>query len=152
MFGGPVKGKNVLDFNIPHYDNGALSVEVFNSLGETIGKQFLAIPVVQPELHFYEHSPLRGLFEREVASPLTFIGEETTIYGEPYFMNTRMREQDASFSWSINSESAPHDTETPNAITLRHVGGEGSAEVGLTIVTKGQIPQFLEGAFSLFFQ
>ncbi len=152
MFGGPVKGKNVLDFDIPHYDSGELSVEVFNSKGETLGKQSLTLPVVEPELHFYEHNPLRGLYQREVANPLTLIGEETTIYGEPYFMNTRMREQDASFSWSINSESAEHDAETPNAITLRHVGGEGSAEIGLTIVTKGQIPQFLESAFSLFFQ
>jgi hypothetical protein len=151
LFGGAVKGKNVLEVALPHYDNGGLTVEVFGTDGSIIGRETVSLTGVQPEVYFYEHSPLRGLSEKAVVSPLQFIGEEATIYAEPYFMNTSMNEDADTFSWKINGEETAHDTNTPNAITLRHVGGEGEARVGFTMVTKSQIPQFVEKLFQLIF-
>ncbi len=152
LLGGPIRGKNILEETMPRYDNKPLSVQVVNQNGDVIGKKSILLRAASPELHFYEQNPLRGLSSREAQNPLTLIGEETTIYGEPYFINTQMNERDATFSWKINGAEANHDASSPNAITLRHVGGEGNARVGFSIVTKTRIPQFIEKTFQIFFE
>ncbi|MCF7816066.1 MAG: hypothetical protein K9M10_02460 [Candidatus Pacebacteria bacterium] len=151
LFGGPVNGKNVLDFTMPHYDNGLLSVEIFNAKGTLVGGGDISLITVSPELHFYEQNPLRGLSQRELVSPFSLLGEETTISGEPYYMNTALSSNDADFTWKINNVPASSDLSFPNAITLRRVGESGTAEIDLRIVTKQRIPQFVEKAFKLFF-
>lgn len=153
LSGGAQKGKNVIETVMPHYDNKPLTVEVFDSTsGKIIGKKSILLKGSTPELHFYEHSPLKGLSHKELSTPFALIGEETTIYAEPYFMNGVSHEQNMLFKWTIDGEPANHDTNTPNAITLRHVGGSGSADVGVSIVSKTQIPQFVEKVFKILFE
>lgn len=150
--GGALKGKNVLDLEMPHYDDNVLGVEVFTTGGELVGQGGVLLMATEPELHFYEYNPLRGLSEREVTNPLRLLSEETTIYGEPYFIDARMNETEATFSWSINNESVTHDEDIPNALTLRHVGGEGSAMINFDIVTEKVFPQFVRRAFQVIFE
>ncbi len=151
LFGGASKGKNVLDLAMPHYDDVVLGVEVFASTGERIGEGSVLLKAVEPELHFYEFSPLRGLYEREVQSPFQLLSEETTIYGEPYFIDAKMNEADAVFTWSLNNQRVDHDSSVPNALTLRHVGGGGDSLVGLRVVTTKAIPQLITKAFQVNF-
>lgn len=54
-----------------------LVVEVLNESGNTVSSQSMDLEAVQPELHFYEWSPLRGLYQRELSNPFALIGEET---------------------------------------------------------------------------
>ena len=152
LLGGPVKGKNVLDLTMSRYRDTSLSVEVLNNEGVTVGKRSLTLKSEEPEIHFYEHSPLRGLVEKEVQSPLPLIGEEITVYGEPFFMNTEISSAAADFVWKINGARSSAAIEDPNAITLRHMGGAGEAEIHLSIMTKGRVPQLASKAFSLFFE
>ncbi|MFZ2253153.1 MAG: hypothetical protein WAW13_03200 [Minisyncoccia bacterium] len=151
LMGGQTKGKRTIDIQMPHYDNLDLFVEVYTSTGELIGRGAVLLLAVEPELHFYENSPLRGLSERELSSPFRLIGEEATIYGEPYFIDSPMRENDATFTWMIDYEPVPHDSSLPNALTLRKVGGAGKAEIDFSVVTRGGIPQFVQKAFQLIF-
>lgn len=150
--GGPVKGKNVVEFTPPLYNSNPILLQVYNNDGVQVGRKQLELPRVQPELHFYERSPLRGLSTREVSNPLSLIGEEVTIYGEPYFINSKLRESDIGFTWKINGTDTPHDATQLNSVTLRHVGGQGSADIGLSVLTKTQIPQFIESRFKMLFQ
>ncbi len=152
LLGGPIRGKNVLDITMPRYDNKPLSVQVMSPNGDVIGKKSILLRSATPELHFYEHSPLRGLFGKEIRSPYTLIGEETTLYGEPYFINAKVDAEEADFKWEIDGAKAEHDPQAPNTITLRHVGGEGKSRIELSVITKTKIPQFIEKAFQIFFE
>ncbi len=152
LFGGPKKGGESVEVEMPQYDDEILSVEIIKDTGETVGELHTFLKTNQPELHFYEHSPLRGLREREIVSPLYLIAEETTIYGEPYFLDARMDEKDATFTWKIDYEEAAHDAEAPNALTLRHVGGAGESTVQFSAVTTKSIFQFVENSIQLIFQ
>lgn len=152
LLGGPVKGKNVLNFTMPHFDDKRLIVEVFATDGTIVGRQSLTLNASRPELHFYEQSPLRGLFQKEVTDPFTLIGNETTIYGEPYFINTNSNDGALEFTWNIDGERVASDTTAPNAITLRHVGGGGNAEVSLKVIKNERIPQFVKKTFQIFFK
>lgn len=152
LSGGTLKGKNVLDLEMPHYDDKVLSVEVFNADGDALGQGGVLLTAVEPELHFYEHNPLRGLSERAASSPLQLLNEETTIYGEPYFIDARMRETEATFSWSIDTEPVAPDENIPNALTLRHIGGKGSSMIDFDIVTRKNFPQFVRRTLQVIFE
>ncbi len=151
LFGGPVKGKNVVTLPLSRYGNRTITVDVINAEGTTVGRNGVTIRAQQPEIHFYEESPLRGLSERVLTSPFPLTSDEVTIYGEPYFMNARVQNSEVDLMWSINNEQTAPDSQTPNAITLRRVGGEGSALVGLRAVTTKRIPQLIEKTFQIFF-
>lgn len=149
--GGQTKGKRTISIEMPHYDDVLLFVEVFKSTGELIGKGVARLLATEPELHFYENSPLRGLSERELMSPFYLIGEEVTIYGEPYFIDAPMNETSAEFAWKIDYEPALHDASIPNALTLRKVGGAGESTIDFSVVTRSGIPQFVQKTFQLIF-
>ena len=150
--GGGVRGKNVATFTLSRYDNKPLILEIFDDNGDMIGEKFTTLRTTSPELLFYEESPLRGLSLKTLASPFPFIGEEVTIYGEPYFINAEMDEQDAEFSWTINNTDVSSSVGIPNALTLERTGDIGEASIGFTIITKTRIPQFLQQTFQTFFQ
>ena len=149
LFGGPVKGKYAYLFTMPRYGSKRLSVDVTDATGKSVGEGAIELRATQPELHFYEQSPLRGLSQKEVARPLPFIGEETTVYGEPYFLNASMRNEDATFNWKINSLKTAIGQDTPNAITLQRIGDRGQSQVSFEIITRQKIPQLINGVFDL---
>lgn len=151
LLGGPVRGKYTLDYIMPRYDDNELTVEVFNAKGVSVGKKSILVSPVETQLHFYEYSSLRGLSERTTANPLPLISEETTLYGEPYFMNTSMEESGATFTWKLNGEPVPADASLPNAITLSHSGDMGESLVSLSIITKSRIPQYVMETLKLIF-
>lgn len=151
LFGGPVKGKNVYEFTMPRYGTKRLFVDVADATGNTIGRGAVSLVATDPEMHFYEQSPLRGLSQKVVSDPLPFIGEETTIYGEPYFISSQMNTGDASFTWKIDGVKTNQNSAVPNAITLQRVGDSGATRVSLDIITNRQIPDFIKGAFNIAF-
>jgi hypothetical protein len=149
LLGGQVKGKYALDLAMPHYDSNYLTVEVFDANGTTVGSNTLVLKATEPELHFYDESPLRGLSEREIQSPFQLIGDEITIYSEPYFMN--IVGSSATTEWKVNNTVTEANPNAPNSITLRHQGGSGGAQVMFSETTNSTIPQFVKKAFQLIF-
>ena len=147
--GGAIKGKHVLDFTMPRYDRKSLSVQVYDQNGILVGRSSVTLDAEEPELLFYEQSPLRGLQEKVIASPFPLLGDEVTLYGEPYYLH---RVSDADYSWTIDGSEATPDTNTPNAITLQSLGTTGNANIDLEVVTRAKIPQFVSGGFNLFLQ
>jgi hypothetical protein len=149
LFGGPLKGKNAVNMTLSRYDNKTLSVEVFDSKGASVGRKAIVLRASEPELLFYEESPLRGLSERSIASPFVSFGDQVTLYGEPYYLNAQM--SDADSYWSIDGQQQGA-SEIPNAITLEKTGSGGSALIKFTAITKGLVPQFLEDSFKIVFE
>lgn len=152
LFGGPVKGKQAIDFTVSRFRGKTLGVTVTNSAGVTVGERTIEVPQTEPRLLFYEYSPLRGLLERAVTGPLPLISEEVTVYGEPYFFHTGVARGDAEFSWRIDGSPVNVMGGEPNAVTLRQVGAGGGAEVNLRVVSTKRIPQVVDGSFRTFFE
>jgi hypothetical protein len=150
--GGPIKGKYMLDFVMPRYDQKTLSVQVLDQNGTPIGRSAATLEAEEPEILFYEHSALRGLGQKTIASPYPLLGEEATIYGEPYFTHSAVGADTTSFDWKIDGEDATSEPGIPNAISLRRTGDAGSARISLSVTTKDRIPQFVSNTFNLFFK
>ncbi|RLC08257.1 MAG: hypothetical protein DRI24_23635 [Deltaproteobacteria bacterium] len=116
-----------------------------------VASDFVILEAHPPELHFYEENPLRGLQEKAVGNNLYLLGEETTVSGEPYYMRSELDSLGTSFDWEIDGRSVPTNSDRPNAITLQRIGESGSSNIKLEIITKGNLPQFVRGAFRLLF-
>lgn len=151
LFGGPVGGKNVAELTIPRYDNKRLTVEVFDEDGSPVAKNSVVLRTQEPELHFYELNPLRGLGQKALGSQYVLLGEESTISGEPYYLSPDDLDE-VNVSWKLDGQSANSVEGRPNQLTLERVG-EGSvrARVGLEIITNALLPQFVRGALDLVF-
>lgn len=151
LMGGPVKGKNVLFYNMPQFADSELSVEVINGKGVSIGRKVIPIDPVEPELHFYEYSSLRGLEERAISSPFSLIANETTLYGEPYFMNAHLRDSNMLYTWEVDGKEIPYDSVVPNAILLKKQDNTGNGSVSLQIVVDATFPQYVRESLDYIF-
>lgn len=152
LFGGPIRGKRVIETRMPLYQDHTLTVVVYNTRGTPLGRRTIALDPTVPEVHFYEENPLRGLSRKAITDDFVLIGEETTVHAEPYFMNIEPKTFSGEISWELNGEHVDPTGVVPNAITLRHVGGEGSANIAFRYITQNLPPQLVEKAFSIFFK
>ena len=148
ILGRVVNVKNILTFAMPIYSKGR-SVEVIGPERRVVARKSITPTSVQPELYFYEWSPLRGLYQRAISGQFPLIGGEATIYGEPYFVNASPNNQNAMIDWSIGNFSVSSDFGESRALTLStETMSEGA--VSLRILTKDTVPQLLEGSFNVF--
>lgn len=151
LLGGPVKGRNVLVYQMPQFADSELTVEVFNADGASVGRKRIPFEPVEPQLHFYESNSLRGLGERAVSSPFTLIANETVLYGEPYFFNTRLKDPKTLYTWELDGNEIAHDPIVPNAITLKKDGDAGEGTVSLQVVFDTVFPQYVGESLNYIF-
>ncbi len=149
--GGPVRGKQSIELTMSRFSDNVLTVTVIDNSGQSIAQKSLSLNPSNTELHFYEDNPLRGLHERAINDTFTLIGDETTITGEPYYMQTDLSPRTATFTWSINGETSTYQNPDPNTITLRRSGGGGSAAIELKALTTAKIPQYIRKTFNIQF-
>jgi hypothetical protein len=147
LFAGPVRGKSRVSFEMPLYSKD-LVVEVLNESGNTVGRRSMNIEAVQPELHFYEWSPLRGLYQRELSNPFALIGEETVIHGEPYFIPKTPSRENTDLTWRIGGMPVSANAEAAQAFGLTREN-LGNGQVSLRLVTKDRVPAVLEKSLTV---
>lgn len=153
LSGGPLKGKYAMDVVVPRLQSGQLTVEVYNSRGGLVGKKSILIGSVQPQLHIYEYSPLHGLSERAVQSPRALTSAQTTLYAEPFFLNTQILDTlNTDFVWKLNNVTVPVSESALNAIELTKNGSTGEASVSVAITTLKKIPQYVADTIHVVFQ
>lgn len=151
LFGGPLMGKNSVNLATSLFGDDRVSVSV--SLNDVpVGEAEAVVTVSEPEIHFYEYSPLRGLMLREVRDPFSFVSNETTIYGEPYFLGAPLTANAVAFTWKLNGTEVQSKAGAPNALVLERTGETGSAQVEYQVVTKGAVPQLVKKALNLIFE
>lgn len=140
--GGGSKGENSFSF-IPEFEREVLlSVDVFDRSGKLIASKSQIIPIVKPELYFYEKNPLRGLSLVVLTDPYIFIGEETTIKAEEYFMSREIPNENLLTEWKIDNRTQNNNEENPREIILNKKGRGGSIELSFHI---RNIKQLLQG-------
>ncbi len=150
--GGGVRGMQSATLVVPRYSGGNVRVIVSNESG-VVAESSVSLDAMNPEIHFYEENPLRGLSERAIGDTgIALIGDETTVHAEPYFMKAGVAGFNAmKFAWKVNGLATQNTSADPHIITLRRAGGGGAVNVDTRIITTDAIPQFVDGRFTINF-
>jgi hypothetical protein len=152
LFGGPLKGGQSIEFEMPRYQGDLLSVEIFDSRGKVIGGKTITLTPIEPVLHFYEDNPLRGMASQAIRKEFALVGEEATIRAVPYFMDTDLDPNTVSLEWGLDGVAVKSNNE-PNTVTLRKVGeGGGQTTLTLRMLLKRTVPQYLTGSVGIIFR
>lgn len=152
LFGGPVQGRNVVTFDIPFASEAHIRLDVLDPTdGHVVASSNEYVPIVKPEVHFYEHSLLLGESHNAVGSTFNLIGDETNIKAEPYFINNKDLTQEPKLAWKIDGSTTENPNPDPFTITLRKTGGTGSAKVYFSARSTKALSQFAENSFTISF-
>jgi hypothetical protein len=127
-----------------------VSVDVLNAAEQKIAEDTIEIPIVEPEVVFYEKNPLRGLSLVALADPFTLIGAETALRAETYFMDAALPAADVFSEWTQNS-TALAATDDPREISLQPGGKHGDTRIGYSIHNLRQLLQSAKGAITVRF-
>jgi hypothetical protein len=114
---GPVRGRNIMTFDMPIGNSAILSVEVQELLdpatgqtpGRTIAHRLIKIPSVRPTLLFYEVNTLLGISQKPISKNLSLVGESGTVRAEPFNLDSNVYNNPARHFWTVN------DVETSNS-------------------------------------
>jgi hypothetical protein len=149
--GGALLGKNSITYT-PNFENEiSVSVDIINSQGAVIMNETVVIPVVKPELYFYELNPLRGLSTIAMRNPYIFVGQETTVRAEPYYVNSNLFDKNPHTEWLINGQKVETTSAEANEITLRKEGEQGSIELFFQIRNMQQLLQGVKDSITIRF-
>lgn len=146
--GGSLYGQNTLDFKPSFEYKMNVSVDIFNSEGTRVAGETVIVPIVEPELYFYEQNPLRGLLGTALRDPHIFVGEEMVVRAEGYYMDTDTA--DIHTMWEINNKEVAF-SENPTEITLRKEGNAGTASLSFHIRNMKQLLQGVEKSINIQF-
>lgn len=147
--GGVLKGKQSIDLTLSRFTNGSLHVVVYDENGTLIGDEYADIPVVEPEMHFYEVNPLKGTLHRELSKQVSLIGEEITVAGLPYFADTELKNGDGVGIWTIGNTNTKKNESAPHRITLQGTGETGATKINFSYETAKTIPERVKGFFTI---
>lgn len=149
--GSALKGQDSFTFTPGFGDENILSVDIFDRTGKHIASKSQIIPILKPELYFYEKNPLRGLSFVALSDPYIFIGDETTIKAEGYFMDYEDSDTKLLHEWKIDGiKQLIYKTEQTE-ITLSKEGRTGSVMLSFHIRNLNQLLQGAKKSLSIQF-
>lgn len=140
------------------YNNGALPtdaplIEVVASAPEysTEGGDSIVVESVQPEIIFYEESPLLGtILNKAFVNDLNFSSSEMTLSAFPYYFSAQKKEAgQLSYKFSINGNSVDTPRDSKTKITLRRPDGKGVSSINLKIQNTDRIFQVANNNLSI---
>ena len=109
-----------------------------------VAQNTVVIDVVDPEVHFYENSPLLGIRTEKSLTDFSIIEDEATVSASPYYFSPAALE----FNWRIDGERVATGDQD---ITLRPEGGEGSANVDVEVLHPVAILQTVQKSLNVTF-
>lgn len=89
------------------------------------------IPLLSPEIHFYEANPLRGVLHNALRSPYYLLNDEITLRAEPFFFSGSA--SDYKIVWEIENQTAIPD-EDPLEMTITKTASGGSATIEASLL------------------
>jgi len=149
--GGSHFGKNSVTFSSGFEKSVKVSVDVMDSNGGVITKKTIYVPIIEPELHFYEINPLRGMSEIAIGRNYIFVGDEVRVRAEPYYMSSNLLSQDPHREWKIEGRTANNPSADPQEITLRKEGDRGSFTLEFHIRNLRQLLQGVKDSVTINF-
>lgn len=134
-------GENSVTFT-PSFDTSPkVQVTIFDSEGAIVATRSIRVPIVEPELHFYEINPLRGIQTTALDADYIFQGSEMQVRAEPYYMSRGLQAEDLHIAWKINNRSISNPSTDPQQISLRRQGDMGMFTLEFEIRNLNQLLQ-----------
>jgi len=149
--GGSQYGKNFITFVPDFKKNIRVSVDVFDATGARIANESISVPLVEPELYFYDINPLRGISENAMSNDFIFSGDEIHLRAEPYFINSDLLNKKPHRQWKLNNVSIENISADPQEITLRKQGSTGRFSLEFHIRNLTQLLQGVKKTITIIF-
>lgn len=151
IYGGPVKGKYVTEIStIKNFENTAnVGVEVYNPNGSLVATKIIGVPILDPELYFYEDNALRGTSRNVIQSPLIQTANEIDVRAEPYYLEKDFYSNNHLLEWGLNGQEIENPNSDPQLITLRRSGDRGNFKISFHVRNLEDILQGARGEFSV---
>jgi hypothetical protein len=130
---GAVRGKDSISFTPSFESEVTVSVDVFDAQNIKIGSDTISVPVVAPELYFYENNPLHGLSPVALRDPHIFVGDEMNIRAEAYYLNANTDPATMHTEWQINGSEVTSASSDPQEIAIRKEGNRGTSQLSFHI-------------------
>ncbi len=146
--GGSIRGQNKVLFTTPAGRDMILSLQVSQLNGEVVASRTIIVPIVKPEIHFYESNSLYGLIPRSITDTLTMITGTVTIQAEPYHLNSLTFNDPPLLSWKIGAVEAPI-MNNPYQVTLERTGTSGGATLKFDVRDDTELLQGARGTMNV---
>lgn len=135
---------NTLSFSTGFEKEVAVSVTVHDTQGNIVGRTSRIVAIAEPELHFYEKNPLRGLSLVAMTNPYIFIGDELNVRAEGYFMGKNLFGQDALREWKVDGQKvAPSELDQQELLLQKQGDTGGMSKISFHL---RNVKQLLQGA------
>ena len=138
-------GKSTYTFQNNYLDQSEKIELIISSIKDNYtAKKIINIPMVSPEIVFYEKNPLRGInYEKALTSDFSMQGKESTIVAEPYFFSpANPISEELRYEWSLNNESILPPL-IKNNLVVRVAEAGGQAKLSLSIES---LPRLFQSA------
>ncbi len=133
------------------FEESIVSVEVSNYKKTLKTENFVKIKNVQPELLFYEDSPLSGIFYgRALGDKFSAAKNEFLIKAEPYYFSLNAM-KGISYEWTMNGKSIQPEKNGSEINFRTKSGTSGTADVKLRISSPFNLLQFAGKTLSVIF-
>lgn len=141
--GGPVRGQSRFTFTPPLRRLVPITVEVFDTAGAQIGQYSVEVPLIEPEIHFYEKNPLRGATNVALSKTAILTGSEMTLLAQPYYFSQNIPMSDLLYIWKVNETIISQTEQMNNEITIQSPGRTGSGVLELQVRNPQEILQIV---------
>jgi hypothetical protein len=147
--GSGMRNQNKIQFSVPHGSAASLSLEVSDYDGTVLASRAISIPLVKPELHFYEINPLYGIETHAISTAFNLIGNGAIIRTEPFYLDSVVFNTPNVLDWTINGTKATPDSTNPYQISLARTGNPGASSLGFRVQSTTQFLQGIKGAIQI---
>ncbi len=148
-------GKNVLFYRKQLVQGSSVvSVLVSTTDGTITSEKTVELPEVEPEIHFYEESPLSGtILESALDAGADLVEGEATLRATPYFVSVEdISKTNLKSVWTVNGEIVPAGSD-PFVLTVRSGEGDsGASEIGFAVENIRKILQSARNRFFISFE
>jgi len=152
LFGGPVTGRNVVEFDVPFGNEVQIRLDVLSqATGNVVASTREYVPIVEPEINFYEQSLLIGGSHNAIGKTYNLLSDEVSIKAEPYFMSNVHLQDSPKLEWKLNGETISNPNVSPFLITLRNAGSGGSATISFSSRSTRTLSQYAKDSFEVSF-
>lgn len=148
--GGPLRGGNRVSFTTPRGNQVILSLHVTELNGAVVASRSIMLPIVRPEIKFYEISTLFGIKKR-AASSLSLIGNSATIKAEPYYLDSRVYNFPDIKEWYINKDIVDDVGNNPYEVTIQRLGDTGVSNLRFHVRDTKQVLQGADATMKINF-
>ncbi len=151
VHGGPVRAQHKTSFPAPRGTDMILSVSVSRVNGEVLASRATRIPIVEPDLLFFERHSLYGLQKFPIKSSLGLIGNTVMIQAEPFNLDTRVYNRPDIATWDINGVETNNGASSPYQITLQPSGAGGTSRVNFHVRSLETLSQGVDSSVNITF-